>query len=563
MEHGDQLLIALASVAVLGIGAQWIAWRIRLPSILLLLVAGLVAGPFTGWLDPDAILGDALFPFVSLSVAVILFEGGLTLELRELSGIRPVLLRLVSIGVLVTWVLASVLAHWLTGLPWELAILFGAILTVTGPTVIGPLMRHVRPHGSVGAIAKWEGIVADVIGATLAVLVFQFVGGGHASDTSSIVLWGLPRTILIGAVAGLLGALTLAVPLARHWIPDYLQSPISLGVVLGVFTVCQTVQHESGLLAVTLMGFLLANQDVPPMNRIVRFPVRHIVQFKENLRVLLISTLFILLAARITLEDLLTTNVGILSFVALLIVFVRPLAVFASTIGTGLALRERLFLSWMAPRGIVAAAVSALFALRLEDSYPQASLLAPFCFLVIIGTVAVYGLSAAPIARKLQLSNASAQGALIVGAGQFARELAQALTAEEIPVTLVDTNRGLVAQARLAGLSTFYGNVLSEEADEGLELGGLGKLLALTPNDEVNTLAALHFAELFGRADVFQLCPPDAPATSAEMRGRELFHADAHFDDLEQRVAAGARIKRTPLTDEFDFEAFQPLAKFS
>lgn len=557
MEHHVTPLIALASVAVLGIGAQWLAWRIRLPSILLLLVAGLVAGPFTGWLDPDALLGDVLFPFVSLSVAVILFEGGLTLELGELTDIRPVLVRLVSVGVLVTWVLASVLAHWVTGLPWELAAVFGAVLTVTGPTVIGPLMRHVRPTGSVGAIAKWEGIVADVLGATLAVLVFQAIGGEHIAGTRSVALWGLPRTLLVGTVAGLAGALLLAVPLARHWVPDYLQSPVTLGVVLGVFTVCQSLQHESGLLAVTLMGFLLANQDVPPMNRVVRFPVRHIAQFKENLRVLLISTLFILLAARITPADLRATNTGILLFVALLILVVRPIAVLLSTIGTRLTLRERVFLSWMAPRGIVAAAVSALFALRLEDTYPEARLLAPFCFLVIIGTVAVYGLSAAPLARKLGLSSANAQGALIVGAGPFARELARTLTAEGVPVTLVDTNHAAVSQARLAGLSAFYGSVLDEDRDHELELGGLGHLLALTPNDEVNTLAAMHFAELFGRARVFQLCPRDARKNSTEIRGRDLFHPEAHFEELERRVLAGASVKRTHLTSEFDYEALQ------
>ncbi|MCP3914001.1 MAG: sodium:proton antiporter [bacterium] len=544
------ILIGLTAIAVLGIGAQWLAWRLHLPSILLLLLVGLIAGPGLGLLDPDKLIGrDLLFPIVSLSVAVILFEGGLTLDLSELKEMGGHLLRLVTVGVAVTWLLAALCAHYLAALDWPLAVLLGAILTVTGPTVIGPLLRHVRPSGSVGPIAKWEGIVADVIGATLAVLVFHALSEGPAEHAVSGTIWGLAKTMLVGGALGLAGALALSAPLRRHWIPDYLQSPVVLAVVLGIFTLSDHIQHESGLLAVTLIGFLLANQK--------RTPIKHILEFKENLRVLLISSLFIVLAARLSVADLEATSLGDVAFVLALIVIVRPAAIFLSTWRTSLTTNERLFLCCMAPRGIVAAAVSALFATGLVKHYEDAQRLTSLTFLVIIGTVACYGLAAAPIARRLGLADSNPQGALVVGGGRFGLELARALARAGVAVTLVDTNRESVRNARLAGIQSTYGSVLSEEVEHRIPMGGLGRLFALTPNDGVNSLAALHFTELFGRAEVYQLpCQTHSSEGPSELRGRDLFadHADHAF--LEDKIAAGATIKATPITEEFDFDAY-------
>ena len=552
--------LALAAILVLGVGAQWLAWRIKLPSILLLLLTGFLVGPILGWFQPEDLLGDLMHPLISLAVGVILFEGGLTLKLDELGKIGSIVLRMCTIGVLVTWVIAASLLVVLVQLPLPLAILFGAVLTVTGPTVIGPLLRHVRPQGRVGPIANWEGIVADVIGATLAVLTFHAISDSVHAESSAlwVTVWGLIMTVVVGTVAGLLGTAALSFPLRRYWVPDSLHSPLTLALVLLVFVVSDRIQHESGLLAVTLMGFLLVNQRGTS--------IHHIIEFKENLRTLLISSLFIVLAASLKMDSMLELGWREFAFVGILIVAIRPIAVRAALLGSDANAAERTFLSWLAPRGVVAAAITALFAGRLADPeimgaavMPEAARLVPLAFLVIIATVAVYGLGAAPLARRLQLATANPQGVWIVGASPFAQAVAKALTDLDLAVVLMDTNRQSVAKARLDGIQAFYGSALAADAEEHIPLGGLGRALALTSNDEVNSLAAVHLLELFGRAEIYQLVPSGVNAkneTAENLRGRYLFHPSANFETLEERLRLGGRIAVTPISDAFSYEDF-------
>ena len=548
--------LALALIGAAGIGAQWLAWRLRLPSILLLLLAGILVGPTLELLEPRGLFGAVLDPLVSIAVGVILYEGGLSLKMKELGAHGGPIVRLLTVGVLVTWLLATLLAVGVAGLPWQTAMVLGAILTVTGPTVIGPLLRQIRPQGPVEAIAKWEGIVVDVVGATLAVLVLQTITDGQTAEGAVTSTGGAILTLLetgmVGGMMGLAGTYAIAIPLRRHLVPDELENAVSLAVVLAVFVLSDHLAHESGLLAVTLMGFLLANRsDVS---------VHHIIEFKENLRVLLISTLFIVLAATIDLDALLRTGVRGLAFVGLLIIVVRPAAVLLSMLGTGLELKERLFLAALAPRGIVAAAVSSLFALRLQEAgVPGADQLAPLAFLVIVATVAVYGLGAGPLARRLGLSDPNAQGALIAGAGPFAVALGEALQKLGFAVVHVDSNRDAVSQARLGGLAAHYGSILSRKVVEGLPLGGTGRFLGLTPNDEVNALAAAHFAALYGRAEVYQAAADEAGGDEVrrDLRGRVLFDAGLTLSRLDTLVGRGWSVKATPLTDEFGFDDFR------
>ena len=548
--------LALALIGAAGIGAQWLAWRMRLPSILLLLLAGILVGPTLGLLEPRGLFGDVLDPLVSIAVGVILYEGGLSLKMKELGAHGGPIVRLLTVGVLVTWLLATLLAVGVAGLPWQTAMVLGAILTVTGPTVIGPLLRQIRPHGPVEAIAKWEGIVVDVVGATLAVLVLQTITDAQSAEgaviSTSGALLTLLKTGLVGGLMGLVGTYALAIPLRRHLVPDELENAVSLAVVLAVFVLSDHLAHESGLLAVTLMGFLLANRsDVS---------VHHIIEFKENLRVLLISTLFIVLAATIDLDALFRTGVRGLAFVGLLIIVVRPAAVLLSMLGTRLEMKERLFLAALAPRGIVAAAVSSLFALRLQEAgVPGADQLAPLAFLVIVATVAVYGLGAGPLARRLGLSDPDAQGALIAGAGPFAVALGDALQKLGFRVVHVDSNRDAVSQARLGGLTAHYGSILSRKVVEGLPLGGTGRFLGLTPNDEVNALAAAHFAALYGRAEVYQAAAHEARGDEVrrDLRGRVLFDSEMTLSRLDTHLRRGWSVKATPLTDEFGFDDFR------
>ncbi len=553
----EHLLVGLATILVLGIGAQWLAWRVSLPAILLLLIFGFIAGPATGFIDPNEIFGNLLLPLVSVSVAIILFEGGLSLKFSEVKAVTGVIRNLVTIGVLVSWILTSVISYLIFGLGLQISVLLGAVLVVTGPTVIIPLLRHIRPSGRVGSIMKWEGIIIDPIGAVLAVLVFEVIISVGLEQATTLVLVSIFKTILIGAILGLAGAELVIVILKRHWVPDYLQNPVSLMIVVFVFVCSNVVQIESGLLTVTIMGIALANQRW--------VSIKHIVEFKENLRVLFISSLFIILSARLTLDELsyAVTLKGLL-FLVLMILLVRPISIFISTFFSDLSIREKLFLSWMAPRGIVAAAVASVFALRLVDvGYEQAERIVDITFLIITGTVAIYGLSAFQVAKRLGLAKPNPEGILMVGAHNWARSIAKFLHDNGFQVTLVDSNWANVSAARQEGLKSYYQNILIEDLSEDIELDGIGRLLAVTPNDEVNSLAALHFIEDFGRSQVYQLPKVSKFSAKSEesipqhLRGRLLFGPEATFAYLDQKFASGATLKKTPLTGEFSYESFK------
>lgn len=550
----ERLLTALSGIVVLGIGAQWLAWRLRIPSILLLLCTGFAVGPGMGWINPDQLFGDLLLPVVSLSVGLILFEGGLSLRFRELRKTWTSLVGLLTVGALLTWVLTAVAASQILDLPGSMALLLGAVLVVTGPTVIGPLLRHIRPTGRVGPVAKWEGIVIDPIGATLAVLVYEGLDAIRQADYGSAtlnVLQGLGTTLLVGGLIGAACAGLLVLCLRRFWIPDYLQNPVTLMFVVVALAASNAWHHEAGLLAVTLMGVILANQRVVPMDRIT--------EFKESLTVLLISALFILLSARVQLDDLTALGWRGPVFTLVMLLVVRPASVWAATIGSHLNRAERLFLAWFAPRGIVAASVASVFALRLGDS---GAAMVPATFLVIIVTVAVYGLTAGPLARRLGLTLGDPQGLLIAGANRFAQNFGKVLQQEGFRVVLVDTRYSYVQQARSQGLTAFYADVLSEHVLSAVDFGELGRFLALTPNHDVNALAALRFREVFGRQHVFQL-PAATGRPAREERslhhfvGRFLFRADCTYDQLDEALDRGAMLKVTRLSSEFDYQAFQ------
>jgi len=552
----EEILIYLSTILVLGIVAQWLAWRLGLPSILVLLIFGLVAGPITGFLDPDQILGPLLVPLVSLSVAVILFEGGLNLKIDELREIGTVVRNLITAGVLVTWAMTSLAAHLILGLDLDLAVLFGSILVVTGPTVILPMLLHVRPSGRVGNIAKWEGIMNDPIGAMLAVLVFQAILMGGAGGATAATVIGIMKTIFIGVLIGVAGEIFLVQFLKRYWIPDYLQNPAALMVVVTVFTISEQFQIESGLFAVTVMGVALANQNA--------VAVKHIIEFKENLRVLLIAALFIVLAGRLSVADLDYIDGYSLLFLGILMLIVRPAAVIVSTWGAKLRWQELVFLSWMAPRGIVAASVSSVFALRLvEEGFAQAETLAPLTFFVIIGTVAIYGLGAAPLACWLGLAQSNPQGVLIVGANPWAQKIAQALQEAGVRVLVVDSNYSQISKAYGAGLPTYHGNIMADHVLEEIDLEGMGHLMALTSNDKANSLISYHFSGIFGRAKVYQL-PPLTEAyrgkeviPPAHLRGRFLFGREVTLPYLAQRFEAESTIESFRLTEDFDYEDFK------
>ncbi len=552
----EHTLISLASVVILGIGAQWLAWRLRLPSILFLLVFGFIAGPLTGFLHPDDFMSDILLPFVSLSVAVILFEGGLTLRFREFREIGKVVISLITIGLLFTWIITTVTAHLVLNLNLQISILLGAILVVTGPTVVGPLLRHIRPMGKVADILKWEGIVIDPIGALLAVLVFEAILIGEIEHATLVVLLSIGKTVLFGGLIGVFFAWLLVWLLKNFWVPDYLHETVTLSLVIAAYLISNLIQTESGLFAATLMGLFLDNQKL--------VTVKHIVEFKENLRILIISILFIILSARLDLSDFSHLTFASLIFLAVLIFIARPVSVFVSTLRGGLNWKEKIFLSWMAPRGIVAAAIASIFALRLsETGLPQTELLVPLTFSVIVVTVAIYGLTATPLARWLHIAQSNPQGVLMVGAQPWALDIARTVKDKGFKVSIIDTNRHHIYKAQMEDIPAYYDSVLSEHILDTINFNGIGRLLALTPNDEANSLAVLHFADVFEREELYQL-PPESEEKGEEhtfspqhLRGRFLFGEGINFSYINHRYISGAIIKSTNLTEKFDYPAFQ------
>ena len=560
----ETILLDITVVVLLGIGAQWLAWRFQLPSILLLLVVGFLAGPVFGLLDPQALQGDWLFAFVSLSIGIILFEGGLSLRLSELRAVGSAVFNLITVGVLLTWGGGAAAAHYILGFNVELAVLIGAILTVTGPTVIIPLLRHVRPKGRVSTIAKWEGITIDPVGAILAVLTLETLkllnapreAGHETSQVVAEIAQGLGLEIFVALGVSVATTMLLVFILRRRMVPDFLRNPVTLMVVIVAFVVSNVLQHESGLLTTTLMGIALANQPYVSVQRIV--------EFKENLQVLLIGSLFVLLSARLELSALNYIDLNVLVFLGILVILVRPLTVLVSTVGTNLDWEEKAFLSWMAPRGIVAAAVASLFAYQLRPVYPQAvDGMVPVIFAVIVGTVAIYGLTAAPLAQWLDLADPNPEGLLFVGADDWVRTVARHVQALGFPVALIDSNPDHVQQAQEEGLTARQANALSETVLDDVDLSGIGRLLITIPNDEVASLTALHFSDVFDSTDIYQLAAyPDSRESEDDtmpkhLRGRPLFGEDTSYESLKAHVTRGDAVKVLTLADDFSDEEQQ------
>ncbi len=558
-------LLYLALVPALGVTAQWLAWRAGFPSILVLLLFGV----FLGWfVQPDAFLADLtdgdktagpnlLFPLVALSVGVIMFEGGLTLKLGELRESGTATLRLVTLGALIAFIGNTVAVHYLLHWGWQLSALLGAILVVTGPTVIGPLLRQVRPSRRVASTLKWEGIVIDPIGAVLAVLVYEEVLLQHSSPEWSSVITSLAWTLTVGLALGCAGGAVLTQALRRFWVPDHLQGVTALTLSVLLFAISNELAHESGLITMTVLGIWMTNQK--------HFDIEHIVELKENLRTLLIGCLFIVLGSRVNLADVGAIGMPGLALLLVLVLIVRPASAYLSLLGSPLDYRERTFIAGLAPRGIVAAAVSSVFTLGMESRgdllIPGSDQLATVTFLVIIGTVTVYGIAAGPLARFLKLAEEASQGILIVGADPWVREFAEELAHAKIPLLLVDTNFNKITQARMAGIRAECANILNEHVRADLDLTGISRFMAVTPNDEVNSLALRECRNRFDSSRLYQLTfktkdNPGRRELTKSLVGRKLFGEGITHTRLCEMHDAGAVMKSTKLSAEFSYEDF-------
>ena len=552
--QGSNLLI-ISGILAAGFACQWAAWRLKIPSILLLLATGVVVGPVLGILDPDAVFGDLLEPFVSLSVAVILYEGSLTLKLADIRGHGGVVRNLVTVGVIITWCAATGAAHYFLGWDMYLAALFGAIVTVSGPTVIIPLLRTIRPKRTLANILRWEGILVDPVGAILAVLVFNFIVVKQTTASTDQLFTTFGAIIAAGAGLGVLAGHGFGIGLRRHWVPDYLRDYAALALVILVFAAAEAIQHESGLLAVTVMGVWQANMR--------NLDLDDILDFKESLTLVLVAGLFIILAARIELDGLLALGPAAITVLLFLQLVSGPVRGLVCAAGSTLDWRERAFLGWLFPRGIVAAAVSALFALRLENiGYPGAEHLVPLVFTIIVGTVVIQSVSSGVLARLLRVANPEPNGVLIIGANPAALAIATALEAAGRPVMVASMDWDGISDARMAGLRVFYGSPVSSYAERHLDLVGLGYLLALSHRPGLNELACESYKYEFGRQAVFTV--PQSRETEHEKHhisgaagGRLLFGGDLVLADILEYVADGAVHRTTDITDSFSYDDYR------
>ncbi|WP_341213698.1 cation:proton antiporter [uncultured Limimaricola sp.] len=545
--------MAFALVGAIGVGSQWLAWRLRLPAIVLMLVAGLAIGPGFGWFVPDRDIGALVRPMISIAVAIILFEGGLTLNFRSLRDEAKGVSRLVLIGAPLGWLFSTLALRYGAGLSWESSAVFGGIMIVTGPTVIAPLLRTARLARRPASLLQWEAIVNDPIGALAAVLAFEVVLVMRTSVTVGSAVWELALGVGVALALGAAGAAVIAWGFRKGRVPEYMKVPVLFALLLAVFAVSDTVLHESGLLAVTIMGIGIANADLPSYAELRRF--------KEHATILLVSGVFILLAAAVEFDTLTALDWRAVMFVLAVVLLVRPLTVYLSLLGAGVPWREQLLVALTGPRGVVLVAVAGLFGERLVDlGVADGALVAPLAFVLVAFTVVVHGFTLAPFARMLGLSGGAVPGVLLIGGSRFTRGLAEALGKVDVPVLMADPNHNNLRAARAEGIPTYSGDILSESAEHWLELVSYDIVVAATENDAYNTLVATDLGPEFGRDNVYQIARQKMEsarhALSSSLTGRA-FGPEETYGGLEQLMHEGWSFRVTRLTEEYTLKEWR------
>ena len=554
-------MLELAGIIILGIFAQWVAWRLKLPAILPLILIGLLVGPISTlitedgskWLEPlwndkkGLFPGENLFYFVSLAISIILFEGGLTLKRTEIRNVGPVITKLITLGSLVTFFGAGAAAYFIFGVSLKIAFLFSALIIVTGPTVISPILRNIPLKKDVSAVLKWEGILIDPIGALVAVLIFEFISVGEGQEFTKTALAEFGKIILFGSTFGFTFAHALAFATKKHLIPHYLLNVASLSVVLLVFVMSDAFAHESGLLAVVVMGMVLGNINLPNL--------KELLYFKESLSVLLISILFILLSANITIEELQLIYRWETLWIFLIVVFiVRPLGVFLSTQGSDLKLNERLFISWVGPRGIVAAGIASLFGSKLLlKGEPGAEYITPLVFMIVLGTVLFNATTARFFAKAVGVFLTKSEGILIIGASNASRLIANYLQNNDRNVVLLDNNANHINTALEMGLQAMTANIYADDLTNDIELNNVGYLMALTGSGDINKYALSRFKKQFGENGSFRL------VTKGEIESQEttlpecLLSATDDFINLNEVARKYPTVQEVPFEDKAGF----------
>ncbi|EAS20640.1 sodium/hydrogen antiporter [Flavobacteria bacterium BBFL7] len=562
-------MLELAGIIILGILAQWMAWRFKIPAILPLIIIGLLVGPIASLYTEDATKliepiwngqqglfpGESLFYFVSLAISIILFEGGLTLKKEEILNTGPVIGKLISVAVIITFAGAGVAAHYIFGLSWEIALLFSALIIVTGPTVITPILRNIPLKKDVSSILKWEGILIDPIGALFAVLVFEFISANAGGEFTLVALEEFGKIVLFGFSFGFSFAHALAFSIKKKLIPHYLLNVFTLAAVLGVFVLSDSFAHESGLLAVVVMGMVMGNINLPNL--------KELLYFKESLSVLLISILFILLAANINMEDLyLIYRWETAVLFAIVAFIIRPLGVFASSINSGLKINEKLFISWVGPRGIVAAGIASLFGSKLvTQGVDGAEYITPLVFMIVLGTVLLNATTARLFAKIVGVFLKQSDGIMIVGASKFSRIIASYLKEHGRSVVLVDTNTNNVRIAKDKGLDAVAADIYSDAITDDIEFNNIGFLMALTGNSQINDYALERFTARFGENGAYRLVHSTEVSNPDENPTRGLFSSTDDYVNMMEVARYYGEIHEITIKSQEHYEGLIEITK--
>jgi len=555
-------MLELAGIIILGIMSQWVAWKFKVPAILPLILVGLLVGPIAAtflsedgskWIEPvwngekGLFPGDYLYNFVSLAISIILFEGGLTLKRNEITSLGPVISKLITLGSTITFFGAGIVAHELFGLSWELSFLFSALIIVTGPTVITPILRNIPLKKDISTVLKWEGILIDPIGALVAVLVFEFitVGGETGFTRTAFIEFG--KIILFGTSFGFTFAHALAYAINKKLIPHYLLNVVSLSIVLLVYVETEVFAHESGLLAVVVMGMVLGNSKLKN--------IKELLYFKESLSVLLISILFILLAANMNIDELMLLYSWKTAILFAIVVFIiRPLAVFSSSINSKLKFRDKLFISWVGPRGIVAAGIASLFGGKLlKQGVEGAEYITPLVFMIVFGTVLLNATTARLFAKLIGVFLKKSNGILIIGASAPSRLIASYLKEKGKRVVLIDSNKDYIERALDDDLEAMNVNIYDDDLSDNIELNDVGYLIALTANDAINNYALINFSAAFGEHGSFKIATLTDIANATDAERVRFFTPKDDYINLSEAFRENPKIHQIKIATETDY----------
>lgn len=546
------LLSVIMLIGLLGIGSQWVAWKFNFPAIVVMSIAGLLVGPFLGIMNPEESFGELFRPLISVAVAIILFEGSLNLNKKELSGLGKPVFRIATVGAFIAWILGSFTAHFMAGLSWEVAFVIGGLFIVTGPTVIMPLLRQSKLKPRPAKILKWEGIIVDPIGVLLAVFAFEIITyfTSDAKDGTMLAFFFIAS--LFAIFLGWFCGRAIGWLFEGGYVPEFLKSPIVFVLVIACFGVADEITHGTGLLSVTMMGLTIANTG---MNAINDF--RH---FKENMSILLISAIFIMLAASLQIETIIQIfQPRIIGYVLLMMFIVRPLSIFLSTIGTGMSLQERALVGWIAPRGIVALTVSSYFAsVLIESGYDDAEILTTLTFGLVFFTVLAHGFTLSPLAKRLNLSLEGKPGVLIIGSNPFTVELTKSFTELGYPALIVDNSWPNLRHARQAGVPFYYGEILSEQTEYKLDTIPYDYIIAATTSNAYNSLICTTFMPEYGRMNVFKVdsAKGNNGDIVARVGGRSLCREEISLRDFNEKLQAGYTFRSTTLSEQYSYDTY-------